>query len=708
MSITLALQTALTGIQSSQLALQVNANNIANANTEGFSRKQVELSPRRLDGLGAGVDTVDITRTVNQFLINQVRDQGGKLAAISAREQFLTQIQGFLGTPDSNDTFASGLTRMSNNFESLALAPESDAARFTAVNEARRLMSQFTQLATGIQTLRAEADQSITAAVNTVNQQLEFVDNLNAKIAQAVATSEPDGELRDQRDVAIGKIAELLDIRTFEGGNGKVSIFTGGGRTILSEGTLFTLTHTSAAQTDAGTAFVQPGDANYPGGIDGIYVGAPDRVTGANDITTQITQGEIKGLIDIRDNILPNLQKELDRLTSVLAAQINSIHNQGTAFPPPATLTGTHTMAATDAFSGTGTVRIAVLDQATGDIVEFTDINLAGLGATATVGDVVNAINAGLTGTPASINASGQFVIQAQAANQGISIGASTGEVTVAGSLTRNFSHFFGLNDFLTTGANGTDYDSYATARQASSTAALGLAGTLTFRFDGTAGTAVNYAAGESLEDIAATINGTAALTAAGITATVTDDSGERRLTITDAGGDNFIIGDSGTLLTTLNVIPDDTGTAAAIAVNSAVASNPDLLSRGQLDLTAAVGDTGTSVGDGAIANALAGLFGTGINFPGSGGISTGTTTIISFAAKIVDLQSSLASDARSDQQFNEVFLETLIFRQTNDAGVNVDEELAELVILQNAFSASARVLTAASEMLDALIASVR
>ena len=280
--------------------------------------------------------------------------------------------------------------------------------------------------------------------------------------------------------------------------------------------------------------------------------------------------------------------------------------------------------------------------------------------------------------------------------------------MTVAGALTRNFSHFFGLNDFLTTDVNGTDYDSYATARQASSTAALGLAGTLTFRSDGTAGTAVNYAVGDSLEDIAASINGTAALTTAGITATVTDDSGGRRLTITDAGGDNFIISDSSTLLTTLNVIPDDTSTAVSIAVNSSISSNPDLLSRGELDLTAAVGDTGTSIGDGTTANALAGLFGTGINFAGSGGISSGTSTIINFAAKIVDLQASLASDARTDQQFNEVFLETLVFRQTNDAGVNVDEELAELVILQNAFSASARVLTAASEMLDALIASVR
>lgn len=708
MSISLALQTALSGIQASQLALQVNANNIANVNTDGFTRKQVELSPRRLVDLGAGVDVIDVTRNVNQFLVEQVRDQSGKLAAINAREQFLSQIQGFLGTPDNNDTFAAGLTTLNNNFETLALSPESDAARFTAVNDARKTMVQISQLTTAIQSLRAEADQSISTGIDTINQQLTFVENLNSKIAQAVASNEPDGELRDQRDVAIAQISQLIDIRTFEAGSGKVSIFTGGGRTLLSEGSLFSLSHNSASQTDASTAFVQPGDANYPGSIDGIYVGTADRVTGANDITTQISEGEIAGLIDVRDTILPNLQSEMDRLSSVLTSQINALHNQGTAFPPPATLTGTHSLAATDAFAGTGSVRIAVLDQTTGAVVEFTDINLAGLGATATVADVVTAINAGLTGTPASVNADGKLEIQAQAANQGISIGENTSAVTVAGGLTRGFSHFFGLNDFLTTGTNASDYDSYSTGRLASSTTAVGLAGTLTFRFDGTAGAGVTYATGDSLEAIAASINGTAALTAQGISASVTDDSGGRRLTITDAQSDNFIISDSGTLLTTLNTIPNDTGIANVIAVNSAITDNTNLLSRGQLDLTAAVGDVGTSIGDGAIANSIAGIFGTNLNFAGTGGINSGSTTIISFAAQIVDLQSSLTSDARTDKQFNEVFLETLVFRQTNDAGVNVDEELAELVILENAFSASARVLTVASEMLDALINSVR
>ena len=135
---------------------------------------------------------------------------------------------------------------------------------------------------------------------------------------------------------------------------------------------------------------------------------------------------------------MPKLQKEIDRLSAVLKTQINTFHNQGTASPPPSILTGSHNFAATDAFAGTGTARVAVLNQATGAVVEFVDVNLTGLGATATVNDVINAINAGLTGTPAALNANGQLVLTAQSTGQGFVINENTSAVTVVGAEIRS------------------------------------------------------------------------------------------------------------------------------------------------------------------------------------------------------------------------------------------------------------------------------
>jgi len=236
----------------------------------------------------------------------------------------------------------------------------------------------------------------------------------------------------------------------------------------------------------------------------------------------------------------------------------------------------------------------------------------------------------------------------------------------------------------------------------------LGLAGTLTFRFDGTAGTTVAYTTGQSLEDIAASINANATLAARNITATVSDDSSGRRLTIRDTDRDNFIVADSGALLSSTNVTPDETGVSNGVAVNADIVNNTNRIARGQLNLTAGVGATGISVGDGTIANSIAGLFGASIAFVQSGGIGASNTTILQFAGQILAVQASLTASVQSDLAFSETLFETLVFRQQNDSAVNIDEELAGLIVLENAFSASARVLTVVSELLDILINTIR
>ena len=144
------------------------------------------------------------------------------------------------------------------------------------------------------------------------------------------------------------------------------------------------------------------------------------------------------------------------------------------------------------------------------------------------------------------------------------------------------------------------------------------------------------------------------------------------------------------------------------MTVRSVITADTDLIARGQLDLTAAVGATGLSVGDGVTANAIAGLFGTDLAFVRSGGVSATTTTLIRYSAEILDIQASLTANARAELSFNETFFETLSFRQKSDSGVNIDEELAGLVALETAFAASARVLSVVSDMLEDLINTVR
>ena len=87
------------------------------------------------------------------------------------------------------------------------MPPESEAAWFEAVNEARKLTVQFNQLSETIQAPRAEADSNIALEVAQVSMQLQAVADLNVRIAQAIAQNQPDSKLRNQRDLALGKIS---------------------------------------------------------------------------------------------------------------------------------------------------------------------------------------------------------------------------------------------------------------------------------------------------------------------------------------------------------------------------------------------------------------------------------------------------------------------------------------------------------------------
>ena len=103
----------------------------------------------------------------------------------------------------------------------------------------------------------------------------------------------------------------------------------------------------------------------------GVYIWRfpPDTANESNDITNSILDGQLKSLLDLCYKILPNFQSALDRLNDVFTTQLNTFHNQGTAFPPSAKLTATQPLQATNAFAATGNVHILILNNITGDVV---------------------------------------------------------------------------------------------------------------------------------------------------------------------------------------------------------------------------------------------------------------------------------------------------------------------------------------------------
>jgi len=704
MSLNVSLLTAISGLTATRTAIDMASQNIANANTEGYSRKAVNLESQNILGMGAGVRVSSITRSVDEFLLRDLRVQTGSLGATQIQKQFFDRMQDLFGSLSSNSSLSNQITSLDTALQALAITPEGVSQRLDVVNAALTMAQRFNAMSNDVQKLRLEAEVEISAAVQDVNFQLSTIADLNLRISKLVGSGKPATELEDQRDMALSRLSEYMDISYYYRGNREAVVSIGTGDSLVDR-MPFPISFTPSSSVSSANNSFAPLTLN------------------SVDITDRIRSGKIRGLIDLRDTSLSQLQAELDSLATNLRFELDKVHNQGVGLPPQNALSGSRTIAGTDPFSGTGTLRIAILD-ANGDFADdgsggaaVFDFDLTTLPSPANVTDVVNAINAAFNPAvaTASVNANGRLVIQATNLANGVAINESTSAIAV-GNATVGFSHFFGLNDLFTTGAN---YNSYSTSQQGSSTAALGLSGNLVFSGYDTVGAApftqsVAYVAGDSLDSLAAKINGDATLSGSGvnITARVVKEGGAYRLQITDANGDNFFLSDSGggTLVSAMGIETDRTGEASILSVRSNIASNSAHISRGSLSLAGApaLGDAGVAIGDNTIAQGLANRFSEKLSFVPAGGLPPLGNTLSGYATSILSLNATEANSVASNLQFRQNLVSELSFQATSISGVNIDEELARMILIQNSYNASAKMISTISEMLETLVNLIR
>lgn len=679
MSLTISLSSALASLNVTQSQMQIVSNNVANATTEGFTKKSASATTRVIAGQGAGVRLAEIERVVDQNLLRQLRDQLARVSNLDTLNTYYTRIQDLFGPPGNDSDISHMIAELGASLESLTSSPELAAGKFDVIADANSLAGRLNTLTTEIQAMRSEADSQITDAIAIVNQRLTTINELNDQIGDAKALGQSTAELEDARDRALADLSEMMGIQTYTRANGHVVVFSSAGRPLVDT-SIIPLSHSAVA--------TMAPSVNYPNVIGGILYGP----AGA-DITSEISDGRIGALIEMRDQRLTELQAEIDRLTEVLTSSVNAAHNAGSAFPPPQTLTSTRTFAGADAPAWSGTFRVTIVDTA-GAVVESLDIALGGV---ADVNALVTAIN-GMTNATASLDANGRVVMSATGANR-IAVNEMTSQVAT-GSETAGLAQFLGLNDLFTL---YNDYVDYTADPQASATTALGLAGNLTFSHPG-GPTVVAYAAGEDLNTIAANI--TAALAAENITATVLSENGKFRLSLTDNDGDNFFITDSGSLTSTLNLHSGLIGAAGIVDLRSDILADPNLLSTGTLSNAATlnVGDFVLAAGDSTGAAAMAAAFTTGQSFAGAGGLPGLTSKLADYAGSITSLNSTQAANAEAQFKIQEGYQEALKSRNSGISDVNIDEEMSTLLVLQNAYQAAARVTQTVSQMMDVLV----
>lgn len=307
------LGTAMSGLMAFQRSLDTTSHNIANVNTEGYSRQRVELNsrlPQYTGGsyIGQGVDVATVTRSYDQFITNQLTASTSAFAETNTFSTLAARVDNIVASEATG--LSTSLKAFFNSANGVANDPTSLAARQVMVSEAGSLSQQFNRLSSQFDSLRNEANGQMQSTVDEINALAANIAELNGKIAVVATRSfdaQPPNDLLDQRDALVTKISEKLSVTAIPQQDGTVSLFVGKGQALV-------LGTAPAKLTVVGSS----ADPSHK-----------EILLGGQDIGKDITGGELSGAIKFRDQVLDPAQQQLGLVAAGLTLQLNALHTTG-------------------------------------------------------------------------------------------------------------------------------------------------------------------------------------------------------------------------------------------------------------------------------------------------------------------------------------------------------------------------------------------
>jgi len=698
MSINSIINNSLTGLFTNQAALRTTSSNIANINTPGYARQVLQQETIVNGGIVGGVKISGIVRVVDRFLVKASYDANADYARYEVENAFQSRIQSLLGRPDQNNSLSGRIDEVFNSVSELALNPLSAILKEGTISSINRFGEEIESLSEKIQTMRLDASNMIAERVDRINALTQRIESLNPLIMKETLTGGNPSGLIENRAQALTELSSIIDLNITDTGNNAVQVSTSSGIALVGV-TRNLLQYSPPGSVMSSTPFPQ------------ITVHQLDPVSGAVrpsnlQLDGELTSGELKGLLILRDRDLPEISLQLGSLAAGFNNELNRVSNLNTSVPAPNNLTGINTgLFASDPHSFTGESVFAVTDSA-GDLVAKVNIDFGAIGTT--VGDVITAVNAGLAGAGTMALTNGVMSLTATAATNGVSISQVDGnESSRAG---RGFSYFFGMNN-LVEARVPSNFETGVTAADPHGFTPGGM-----MRLDINDANGVKLGtynltiAGTSFNDILTDLNAsplgslaTFSLSSTGELVATSNSGADIKLHVKT---DSTVRGATDVSLSSFFGIGDAFRMDAALGlkVRPVIENNPSLMALARLDQTALVGENALSVGDQTGALALKSLETTVYKFSRAGGLNAATVTLAQYSANLLANLGLRAELAESNMSDNKSLSEELNRKSTDISGVNMDEELGNMVIYQNAYSASARLLNTAKEMFDTIL----
>ena len=309
------LSIGLSGTLTAERALATSSHNIANAQTEGFSRQRVlvDTRPPQLTGVGAlgtGVQINNVQRVHDEFVSSEMRSNASIASGLQINYDFTSQIDNMLADPQAG--LSPVLHQFFNSINSVSNDPSSQTARQVLIGEANALSQRFEYLDNRFESLRKGTNETLKSEINDVNKLAKAIADVNWKVvlAKEVTQGEPS-DLLDQRERLLHQLSEKVVTRTNEQEDGSLNVFIGNGQTLVL-GKLNAQLDLKANEHDPSVQEV-------------VY-----KNQGTDSVITQFMKGgSIGGLLDFRDTMLESSQNELGRIAIGVSKTFNDQHRKG-------------------------------------------------------------------------------------------------------------------------------------------------------------------------------------------------------------------------------------------------------------------------------------------------------------------------------------------------------------------------------------------
>ena len=304
------LSIALRSLLAQQGAMGTTVNNIANANTPGYSRQRPVLCEEEpvFDGrllIGTGVTMSSIESIRDKILELRIQQETQQQGSADAFVTSMGQVEALF-----NETAGVGLqdmlSRFFDSFQALSVNPTDLPLRQAVLTSAENLAGAFRQTTSSLATVRSGLDRSVVQTVDEINQLTSQIAGLNGQIQALEGTGQDAGALADQRNTALDQLAGLVDIAVIDSGGGRLAITTTGGSPLVAG----VISVPLQAQIDPAS------------GMHHVY-------SQGTDISSALTGGKTKGLLDACDDAIPSIQSDLDDLAAALISSVNSLHQAG-------------------------------------------------------------------------------------------------------------------------------------------------------------------------------------------------------------------------------------------------------------------------------------------------------------------------------------------------------------------------------------------